>query len=260
MNDDSELIITNTKDYLALKQSKLIKILKDISLSNKDENTIRNARAEKVFVDDILGEIPGFKFAKTLLTWSSEVETEINEAKKEILLVNCAEKIESQGKTISSIIDFLSDPSGNTLFSKIQLIMDSNPPDGDLIRHLSNVLKNIIDSDFHSLFNDHKYALAQIELMSPQSLTILADHNNWPQFKSSGGVSVGNIITSPWVSDFVKFYFQSKQTPVNAQKLMKHCLEELVTRQFIQAVNLVSGNSKVELTSVGEMIVRYLNE
>ena len=259
MQETSELIITNTKDYLALKRSKLIETLKNISLTNKDKNVIRNARAGKIFVDDVLGEIPGFKFAKTLLTWSSEVEKEVNDAKKEILLVNCAEKIERQGKTISSIIDFLSDPSGNTLFSKIQLIMDSNPPDVDLIRHLSNVVKNIINSDFHSLFNDHKYALAQIELMSPQSLTLLADHNNWPQFNSSGGLSVSNVITSPWVSDFVKFYFQSKQTPLNSQKLVKHCLDELVTRKFIQAVNLASGKAKVELTSVGEMIVRYLN-
>jgi len=62
-------------------------MIEGISLSETETNKIRNDHAIKVFDDKVLGKIPGYKLAKTLLVWNQEVDSEIKEAKKEMLLV-----------------------------------------------------------------------------------------------------------------------------------------------------------------------------
>ena len=98
MPEDSEMIISHPKDYLKLKSQSLDSELVKIQLSDNEEEIIKNSRAIKVFDDQVLGKIPGYKLAKTLITWNKGVNNEIKDAKKEILLVNCCSKLSEQGK------------------------------------------------------------------------------------------------------------------------------------------------------------------
>lgn len=208
--------------------------------------------------DKVLGKIPGYKLAKSILDWNKYVNNEIKNAKKEMLLVNCCSKLNDNGKSIEEIKNFISNPTGNTLFNKILQILVDNPPDPELVQHLSSELLYISQSDFEKLFNDHKYALSQIQLMTPHSLTILTDSNNWPNFKPGSFTSNGGVITTDWLDAFSHSYISSKQVDNGVKKLIKHCVNELISKRFILATVTNEKTGKVQLTEIGQTIIMYI--
>lgn len=120
----------------------------------------------------------------TVINWNEEVNKDIIEAKKMILLEKYFDKADSNERAITMLKDFLVNPQGNTIFNKLLRIVDDSPPDQELMEHLSSVLKVIVSAGrFEELFEQHKYALAQIEKLTPQTLTIIADKNNWCWFE-----------------------------------------------------------------------------
>lgn len=136
------------------------------------------------------------------------------------------------------------------------------PPDVDLIRYLSSSLKHIAESDFISLFESHKYALAQIEKLTPQSLSILSDHKIWPQFSINAFSANGGKITSDWLEYFVRVYAPMKgiQDQALSSRLL-HSLNDLRSYRLIDAW-LVQGQEKqghVVLSDVGQSIISYID-
>ena len=258
MPENSEMIISHPKEYLKLKSNDLDAELAKIRLSEENEGQVRNTHAIKVFHDQVLGKIPVYKLAKTLITWNKEVDHEIKNAKKEILLVNCCNKLTEQGNTIDIIKNFISNPSGNTLFNKIMHIIDDSPPDQELIQHLSNALLYISQSEFENLFNDHKYALSQIQLMTPHSLTILNDSKNWPIFNLGSFQANSGVITSDWLEEFSKTYIQLKKVDSSTRKLVKHCVNELISKRFINAALQGKNQGRVQLTEIGQVVLKYI--
>jgi len=258
MPENSEMIISHSQEHLNLKKQTLDSKLENLKLSEEENEKIRNGHAIKVFDDKILGKIPGYELAKTLLSWNKEVNEEIKNAKKEMLLVNCCDRITEQNKSIEIIKNFLSNPSGNTLFNKILQIIDDNPPDPELVQHLSCTLLYISQSDFEKLFNDHKYALSQIKLMTPHSLSILNDSANWPLFSPGSFTSNGGVITTDWLEAFSRSYIKTKQVESSVQKLIKHCVNELISKRFILATVQGEKNGQVHLTEIGQTILNYI--
>ena len=246
MPENSEMIISHPQEHLSLKKQTLERELNNLKLTKEDIEKIRNSHAIKVLDDKIFGKIPGYKLAKTLLIWNKEVNEEIKNAKKEMLLVNCCSKTNEQGKSIEIIKNLLSNPSGNTLFNKILQIIDDNPPDPELVQHLSSALLYISQSDFEKLFNDHKYALSQIQLMTPHSLTILNDSGNWPSFSPGSFTANGGVISTDWLEAFSRSYINSKQVEISVQKLIKHCVNELISKRFILAIFLPADGRQKE--------------
>jgi hypothetical protein len=258
MTQNSEMVILHPKEHLDFKKRSLEVALNDMKLTDEEITKIRDSHAIKVFDDKVLGKIPGYKLAKSLLTWNSEVNSEIKNAKKEMLLVNCCDKLNENGKSIDEIKSFITNPTGNTLFNKILQILDDNPPDPELVQHLSSALVYISQSDFEKLFNEHKYALAQIQLMTPHSLTILNDSHNWPDFNPGGCMASGGIITSDWLDSFSQTYISSKQAGNNVKNLIKHCVNELISKRFIIATLPSEKMGKVKLTEIGQTIISYI--
>lgn len=258
MTQNSEMVILHPKEHLDFKKRSLENEINNIKLSDEEVNEIRDSHAIKVFDDKVLGKIPGYKLAKSLLTWNSEVNTEIKNAKKEMLLVNCCSKLNDNGKSIEEIKNFITNPTGNTLFNKILQILDDNPPDPELVQHLSSALLYISQSDFEKLFNDHKYALSQIQLMTPHSLTILTDSRNWPSFNPGSYTSNGGVITTDWLDAFSHSYIASKQVENGVKKLIKHCVNELISKRFILATVTNEKTGNVKLTEIGQTIIMYI--
>lgn len=258
MPENSEMIISHSNDYLKLKKQTLESELSKLKLTEEEIRRIRDGHAINVLDDKIFGRIPGYKLAKTLLDWNKEVNEEIKNAKKEILLVNCCSRLNDHGKSIEIIKNFISNPSGSTLFNKILQIIDDNPPDPELVQHLSSALLYISQSDFERLFNDHKYALSQIQLMTPHSLTILNDSANWPSFPPGTYSSTGGVITTDWLEAFSCSYISSKRVESNVQKLIKHCVNELISKRFILAIVNSEKIGQVHLTEIGQTIIRYI--
>jgi len=79
-----------------------------------------------------------------------------------------------------------------------------------LMSHLASALKFIAESEFEKLFKEHRYALSVIEQLTPQALTILADHNSWPNFPLGTSTSIGTKITSDYLAEFAQAYALAK--------------------------------------------------
>lgn len=71
-------------------------------------------------------------------------------------------------KAISQLVSLVTDPAGSVLFNKILAILVDNPPDDEQFDHFAAALKYIIQSDFGRLFEQHKWAVSQIEKMTPK--------------------------------------------------------------------------------------------
>jgi hypothetical protein len=136
------------------------------------EEEARKAGA-KLLRDKLLGLFTVTDVISTFLKWGEETDKAVKGLKREKLFEAYLTLSDSHEDAISQLKAFLSNPSGNVLFNKILRITDDSPPDIDLISHLSLALYRIINSDFEHLFSEHKYALSQIERLTPQALTIL---------------------------------------------------------------------------------------
>lgn len=260
MSENSVMVISHPVEYFEYKERSLDEMIKGIALTEEEIKKIRDGHAIKTFDDKVLGKIPCYKLAKSLLVWNKEVDKEIKEAKKEVLLVSGLQKIESMAGDIDSIKRFIVNPSGNTLFNQLTKIIDGNPPDEELLEHLSSALAYIAMSDFEMLFNDHKYALAQIEQLSPHSLTIITDFKNWPSFNPGSFQSNGATISSDWLEAFATAYVQYKHIMnTNVIKLVKHCINDLISKRFVIATLQSENTAAVQLTDIGQTIRKYVD-
>ncbi|MGG0334771.1 hypothetical protein [Priestia aryabhattai] len=255
-------IMSNTQGYFSKKDQTLEERMEAIKLTDKEKSTIVGGKTKEVIIDKVLGLFPGGEIASTILNWNKEVDAEISEAKKAKLLEKFFEKSEQNELALTELKGFLTDPQGNVLFNKILRILDDYPPDLDLIEHLSKALKFIIEKDnFANLFSHHKFALAQIEKLTPQSLALLADHANFPEVKIGHTVAFGTKITSDWNTEFVNGYCNSKGiTSDDVTKRVGHSITELTSQGYIEAHKVRENIIACNPTSIGEYILPYLGE
>jgi hypothetical protein len=139
-------------------------------------------------------------------------------------------------KAISQLVSLVTDPAGSVLFNKILAILVDNPPDDEQFDHFAAALKYIIQSDFGRLFEQHKWAVSQIEKMTPQALSILADNANWPTVTLGTVETVGTKVVSDYNDEFaVAFARQKGISDVPRIKRLKHSIGELTGGHFIEA-------------------------
>ncbi|WP_338378063.1 hypothetical protein [uncultured Flavobacterium sp.] len=145
--------------------------------------------------------------------------------------------------------------------------MDNNPPDFELTNNLANVLNHIVNSDFKNLFEDHKFAINQIELMSPQSILLLSDRKNWTIWKLSNYTSNSGILTHNWMPDFMNIYAKNKG--INDSLTMDrigHSLNDLIKNRYAEAIILSNKENEnikmgaIRLTKIGNFIFKYLEK
>lgn len=222
-------------------------------IKEKGLKTIRNTGLS------LLGGVG--EIISTVLDWNEQVNEDITEAKKMILLEQYLNKADDHEKAINMLKDFLISPQGNTLFNKILRVVDDSPPDPELARHLSATLKKIVENGrFEELFEQHKYALAQIERLTPQALTIISDYSQWPPIKIDGlVVAEGPKITSDWSGAFTRAYCQFKQIRDEAKyKRVLHSIIELQRQGFIEAFRGDKADI-CRLTHIGEDLLTYIS-
>ncbi|MBJ7404287.1 MAG: hypothetical protein JHD07_13710 [Bradyrhizobium sp.] len=242
----------------------LSKRIEEIRLDPEKEAEIAAKAGGKIIRDKVLGAFVIGQVAQAVLTWNENVDKEIKSAKREILLGAYLDKSDQNEAAIDQLKRFITDPRGNTLFNKLIRILDDNPPDPELTAHLSSALKHMSETAFERLFEEHKYALSQIEQLTPQSLTLLSDHGDWPPMRLTGALSTsGASVKSDWLQDFCDAYASSKGVSDRAlTNRLHHSLVDLFNKRFITAKLLGSvENRKAScvLTQVGLSIVAYLD-
>ena len=263
MSEDSKLVkkeIISSPTYYFSSQSKTLEHrLENIKLSDDEEEKIAAKYAEKTIRDKTLGLFKIGEIINSIINWNDDVDKDIREAKKEFLLANYFERTEKNEVAISSLKNFLTNPQGNTIFNKILRIFDDSPPDLELAKHLSSALKYIVSSDFVSMFEKHKYALSQIEQLTPQALTILSDFKNWPLLQLRSYSSSGPKITSDWLSEFTGAYSSSKRIiDGDTIERVRHSINELISGRMIEAHLVGDKTAKCVITRIGELLIPYI--
>ncbi|ABW66709.1 hypothetical protein [Desulfosudis oleivorans] len=254
-------ILTAPDYYFAAQQKTLEARIKEIKIPQEEEAGIVAEKAAKTVRDKLLGLFKVGELISEILNWNESVDADLREAKKEFLLAQYVQASENNEIAISQLRDFLSSPQGNTLFNKIIRILDDSPPDLELANHLSSALQHIVSSDFIKLFEAHRYALAQIERLTAQALTILSDYRAWPQVKLGSFNASGSRVTSDWLMEFTGAYAQTKQISDTAmENRVRHSVNELISARFIEA-HLVGegGIAKCVVTEVGQTLLPYVN-
>lgn len=263
----SEIVIMNPDLYFYTQQKSLEQRLEKVSLSEEEESSIVASKTIKTVRDKALGLFKIGDIVNTLINWNDEVDNDIKEAKKEFLLTLYFNKQDRIEEGLNGLKNLLTNPTGNTLFNKILRILDNSTPDLELTEHLAKVLKHIVETDFNSLFEDHKYALNQIEMLTPQALTILSDNQNWPTWRMQSFSSNSGKITSDWMPEFVNLYSAKKNMIENSMKAkISHSMNDLIKNRYIEALHLTNGPpsekhenfAKVELTQIGRIILKYI--
>lgn len=257
--DSNEFIIEEPETYLKTQNKTLEERLDKIKLNDQEFEIIKE-QTGKIIVDKLLGTFKVGEVISTFLNWNDEVDEEIKKAKKSILLKRYFNMADNHEDAIYKLKNFLMYPQGNVLFNKILRILDENPPNLDLIEHLSSTLKYIVsDEKFYTLFEQHKFALSQIEKLTPQALTILSDFSNYPSFKLGMIVTEGNKVTSDWSPKFAKVYCKKKN--IDSKELIKrisYVISDLETGGYIEAVKKHGNTCICKVSSIGQDILPYL--
>ena len=215
---------------------------------------------KKLLKDKVAGLFSITDLINTFYKFNEETDKAIKGIKRDKLLESFFDLSESNQETVSQLTAFLTNPSGNVLFNKIIRIVDENLPDIDLVNHLSMALYKIVNSEFESLFSEHKHALSQIERLTPQALTILSDSANWPMFYLSSSETMGNLVTSDWVDEFSEAYARNKGiTDPSICLRISHSILELHNLGFVEARETQAGGSfSCVYTPIGKEIRRYI--
>lgn len=213
--------------------------------------------------DALVELLPGGKIVSALLKSATETDQKLKQKKLEILLNRYFHRVDQTEDAVRNLEKFVTDPWGNALFGKIARIVDDNPPDTGLLDHLGRALKYMASGDFKALFEEHKFALAQIEQLTPQALTLIADHKNWPTWGAAGYTAVADTVTSPWAEEFGANFRSLEPWTDGARRRLVHVAHDLRARGFAEA-KLTELPSEIfvarpQLTAIGRELLKYIS-
>ena len=249
---------TTMSNFMYEQKIDLEKRLENICLEKNKIDEIKTSNARKIVTDKVLGAFKITSIISTIMEWNDGVKKEIKDAKISALLSQYLNIVDDNTDSITKLKDFLSNPHGNTLYNKIVSILDDSPPDIELINHLSVVLTNMTNSEFESMFDEHKYALALLSQLTPQALTILADNKNWVMFTYSGLIT-NNIVVSDWLKAFSEPYIKSKNISMNIAPRIENSINELIQKKYIEARKQDNNQfCQVHPTRIGDIILKYV--
>lgn len=253
-------IIGHPEHYFGAQGKSLDARLENVKLSPEEEGKIQSQHAKKFIRDKALGLFKIGEIVSEIINWNESVDEDLKEAKKEYLLAQYFDKNDQNEKALLQLKEFLSSPQGNTLFNKILRILDDSPPDMELANHLSSALQHVVSNSFHQLFEQHKYALSQIEKLTPQALTILSDHRSWPLIKLGSYSANGTKVSSDWLLEFTDAYCQAKLVrDAGMITRVRHSINELISTRLIEAHLTGQNGARCTVTQVGESILPYIN-
>lgn len=254
------LIIRNPEYFMAAQEKTLSERIEGVGLTDQELSEIENKQGTKVVRDALLGAFAIGKIAKVFIDWNDGVDKAVKEAKKSHLLETYFNISEENSEAVAKLKRFVTDPYGSVLYNKISLIAEDNPPDPELFNHLAAAIKYISDSKkFEELFSNHKYAISQIEQLTPQALSVLANHEQWPVIYMGSLSTEGSRVTSDYNDQFAIKFAQTKG--INKTEIMerlKHSVSELVSRRFIEAYSIKENNVVCKPTRVGSSLIPYL--
>lgn len=223
----------------ALKKVELAKDLQsrldNIGIPEEVKDAIASKQVTKTVLDAVLDFFQLGALSKVFKT-AENIKENLDEYKKGLLMEQYMEGLEDTQKEVGKLHNFVTDPEGNVIFSKIIRILNANPPNPGYARLLALALKRMVKSNFSELFEKHIYALNQIEQLTPQALALLADYVSWPEYELGNYSSNHGVITSEWIEQFLLYYLPLKKVTDNEmERRIAHAFKELFRNGFIRS-------------------------
>lgn len=222
-------------------------LLAEIDLSNETRDKLL---AETVG-STVLSLIPG---VDKLVSFAESYKSKLDAARLALLLHFLEQKIGNLEQFQDRLKRLLTTSTGLIIFQKVVRISGAGVYDEEHIKILANVLKKVSESDFEELFEEHNYALSQIEKLSPQALLLLSEYSSWPTISFSSSTMSGTTAGSGWDVDFANQYSKDKGiTDANVKLRIGHVLHELEGNSIT-----VLEAKRISLSPIGEMVHKYL--
>ncbi|MEG2649476.1 MAG: hypothetical protein RSA63_01235 [Eubacterium sp.] len=261
--DEFDFMLNSPGMFLNVEGKSMEQRMNEVKLKNEDE--IRDSVAKgqlKEAGKDVLSLLTGGigDIAIELIEWQEKLEGKMDEAKVYYLLGCFFSRVDNHDKAIKMLIDTISNPYGNTLVNKLFKIVKDYPNDSDYSRRLAMALVHICESEnLKELFGFYKFNLSLIEKLTPQSLAILSDNKNWPDFHMSVMVSNSGVVQGDFETEFAKAYAMKKGIEGNDLfQRIKYPIMELKNEGQIKAVS--AGNqANVVLTDIGLELASFIS-
>lgn len=264
MNRQEELMYVSKhpENYLNVQVRTLDQRLESVKLTEEEARQISTSNTKKVIKDKGISFLgPVGQVVSAVLEWNENINNDMTEAKKANLLCQYFDKTDTLNNSLDELRSLLLSPQGNTLFNKILRLLEDSPPDRELTDHLATVLKNVVKKgNFESLFEKHRYALGQIEKLTPQALTIISNYKEWPLIHLNTSVSFGAKVTSDFYTEFTQAYSEKKG--IHNQDIIariQHSVIEIQRLGLMEAFKVETKNkTKCRLTDIGEDLLTYI--
>ena len=105
--DENTFIITNSNMYFDTQDKSLEERIKSINLDKDYENEVRSNATLNIVKDKFLGSFKIGEVISTILEWSDDVNNQVKEAKKSVLLEEYLNKIDKQEDSINKLKQFI---------------------------------------------------------------------------------------------------------------------------------------------------------
>ncbi|WP_394548143.1 hypothetical protein [Priestia aryabhattai] len=271
----NEIITLENLDQLIIKRSQTLKgqvsrqsfdeMADDIELSEEEKKGIKKRNFMSSVGSALVNTLGGW--LNPVIGYFKGVDKDISNAKKNKMLTNVVYELGHTKDSMEDVVEFLSSPEGAILANMSSRILDNYPPDSDKIAVLSKVLANIIktfkDEKFSALFEKHKYALSQIERLTPQALVILANSTTYPDFPVDTDelLNEGSVIRTEWCYDFSRAFCNKKGIDEpDVINRVNHSIMLLIQEGYIQAYKEGPNTAKCKPTTLGSYLLTYLDE
>lgn len=251
----NEKSLCDRLDELEVDGAKQIQVIKDNSKKSVKE-------VGKSVVNSVPVAAAISKAAFIFIDWNEKIDKDLEDVKKKMLIESYLNKVDRHEKYIENLKEAMTDFYGNALINKIFRMLSDYPPDAELFKNLQSALEEICESkNFKELFDVHKFNLGLIEKMSPQSLSVLADKSNWPNFSFNFvGMDVGGEIKDQFQMPFAKEY--SRVKGINEEEKIErvsYIINELLAAGFIKCYKLNSDIYTLRMTKLGTTLCEYLS-
>lgn len=240
--------ITVSTHYSAAKTNenpaprKLDDRLAEIALPEGDAEGAAADKALGVIRDELIGLLPFGGVVNKVLEFHDELEAEMREKKKELLIEGALHQLDSQGDALGKLKAFVTSPYGSTLLTKVLQIASDYPPDEHLLSSLSAAIAYMARTDFRELFSQHKFALGQIQRLTPQALTVLGSAKSWPLINYASRVVQNGRAGPDWraaaATQLAEQYGLSSDSEI---KRLEHILHELERDGLLFGKNVGQG-------------------
>lgn len=232
------------------RQIKKADLLQSIQLTEEK----RNELLLETFGEALLKKIP---LLGSLIDHAQQYQNKVNSARLAVLLSKFEEQISSFEKFRDILGKLLTSNAGIMLFHKTVRIVNTGNFEQEYIELLAKTLKHISESDFEDLFNEHDYALSQIEKLSPQALLVLSSFESWRGISLQGGTTMsGQTIVGNWDDQVTNFFARSKNIEdERIKRRLAHAFRELENNRMLY----LTGNKNIALSPIGTEVYGYIS-